>query len=59
MDILQTLINTGGVIVIIGLIRVLILRPDNLFDIVLKLTFLDLIGKIVDEIDFDDWDDFK
>lgn len=56
MDLQQILINTIGIVLIIGIIRVLITKPSDLTDVFLKLFLLDLISKVINEMDFDDWD---
>ena len=59
MDIQQTLINIVCFIIIIGIIRIVIVKPKDLGDIFLKIFMIDLIQKLIEEMDFDDdiWED--
>lgn len=56
MDLQQILVNIIGFMLLIGIIRVLITKPSDLTDVFLKLFLIDLISKVINEMDFDDWD---
>lgn len=55
MDVLQTII---GIILIIGVIRVVIVRPKSVLEFIFKVILLDLLLEGLTNLDWDNDDDW-